>query len=116
MRQILRTPTNESDDDCDGLNIINYPMEDSSTIRHLMRQYGFDSSHDGMDGYTENDEDPSQTNDNYTITMTNTIDQSGTTTIESSTMGGPSSFPDLSYNQFQTPIRTASASLTNDTI
>eukprot|EP01083_Nonionella_stella_P193555 714752_1 len=125
MNQMTSNQSLETEED--GLKRINYPSIDagSSTVHQLMRQYGFESSSndDSDDNNSDSSEQESSNNsklseteieieeekgDNYTVTL------SAEPTIETSTMHAPSSFPDLSYNQFQTiPTRRASTSITN---
>merc|ERR1712228_857524 len=74
----------------DGLQVLNYDI-DNSTVHNLMKQYGFESSVNEMSDFDDDD------------------DATATDFDAGSTIKGPTSFPDLSYNKFESPLRRASS-------
>eukprot|EP01084_Bolivina_argentea_P079849 144740_1 len=110
------SPTNCTDDEEHGLQRINYPSFDggSTTIDVLRCNYGYDEfspNSNETDSESDTEDDSVSNISNIDIdTDTNAPTVSGAT-HQSSTVAGLTSFPDLSYNEFDTPpTRRASES------
>ncbi len=92
------------DDDC--LTMVNYPMgtDDSSTMNMLESRRLLVGGH-GPYARNNNNEETDDDTINYTVSGTTRLDGTSSAGV---TVSGPTSFPDLSYNQFQAPLRRQS--------